>query len=92
MSAKEHLGPGKGLVGGQYKPLTENQIELIHEASLAILARTGVQVDELEALKIFGEAGARVDGNIVRLSHEMVERAVESAPSLSGLGGSIGGE
>jgi hypothetical protein len=38
-------GPGKGLIGRQYKPLTGQQVKKIHEASLAILERTGVQVD-----------------------------------------------
>jgi len=40
---KKHRGPGKGLVGGRYKPLTDDQVRRIHEASLAVLERTGVQ-------------------------------------------------
>ena len=79
--AKKHRGPGKGWVGGQYKPLTDKQVKQIHEASLAILARTGVQVEESEALRLFEEAGADVDDNRVRLSRTLVEDAVDKAPS-----------
>ena len=31
----------KGLSGGQYRPLTEEQVKTIHEASLSILEKTG---------------------------------------------------
>jgi trimethylamine--corrinoid protein Co-methyltransferase len=46
-----------------------------------------VRVDEPEALNIFREAGAQLNGNIVRLSKEMVEQAVDSAPSRLVLAG-----
>ena len=85
--AKSYRGPGKGLVGGQYKPLTDEQVKQIHEASLAILARTGVQVEEPETLRLFTEAGADVDGNRVRLPQALVEDAVDRAPSRVVLAG-----
>jgi trimethylamine--corrinoid protein Co-methyltransferase len=72
-------GLSKGLVGGQYKPLTEGQVRQIHEASLAILARTGVQVEEPQALRLFEEAGADVDGDRVRLPRPLIEDAVDGA-------------
>ncbi len=76
---------GMGLVGGQYKPLSDGQVRRIHEAALAILERTGVEVEEPEALRLFEEAGAQVDrgGDAprVRLSRALVEDAVDSAPS-----------
>jgi trimethylamine--corrinoid protein Co-methyltransferase len=31
----------KGLSGGQYRPLSEEQVKTIHEASLSILEKTG---------------------------------------------------
>ena len=40
--------PPRGLSGGQYQPLTDGEILRIHRASLAILERTGVQVEEPE--------------------------------------------
>ncbi len=84
---KKHKGPGKGLIGGQYKPLTDKQVEQIHEASLAILARTGVQVEEPEALRLFEKVGADVDGNRVRLSQALIEDALDKAPSRVVLAG-----
>lgn len=89
LSNKSHKqsGPGKGLVGGQYKPLTDAQVKKIHLASLSILENTGVQVEEAEALKLFEAAGANVDGNRVRLTASIVEDAVEKAPSRLVLAG-----
>jgi len=84
---RKHKGPGKGLIGGQYKPLTDEQVKQIHEASLAILARTGVQVEGQESLRLFEEAGADVDGDRVRLSQSLVEDALDKAPSRVVLAG-----
>jgi trimethylamine--corrinoid protein Co-methyltransferase len=83
-----HNNPaGKGLVGGQYKPLTDGDVKRIHRASLAILERTGVQVEEPEARRLFTEAGADVDGPRVRLPQPLVEDAVDRAPSRVVLAG-----
>ena len=81
--AGRHRGPIKGLEGGQYKPLTDGQVRRIHEAALSILARTGVHIEEPEALRLFQEAGAIVepDGPRVRLPRSLVEDAVSWAPS-----------
>lgn len=79
--------PVKGLVGGQYKPLTDDQVQRIHQAALRILERTGVQVEEPEARRLFQEAGADVAGNRVRLPRSLVEDAVDWAPSRVVLAG-----
>jgi len=78
-----------GLVGGQYRPLTDDQIERLHRAALSILERTGVLVEEPEALRLFGEAGAIVDQGVsrVRLPQALVEDAVDWAPSRVVLAG-----
>lgn len=73
--------PYKGLKGGQYKPLTNEQVKQIHEASLAILGRTGIQVEEPQALQLFRNAGAKVESNRVRLSPSLIEYALGNAPS-----------
>ena len=85
--ARKHRGPGKGLVGGRYKPLTDEQVKRIHQASLAILERTGVQVEEPEALRLFTEAGTDVDGNRVRLPQSLIEDTLDKAPSRVVLAG-----
>jgi len=84
---KKHAGSTKGLVGGQYKPLTDKQVEQIHRASLAILSRTGVRVEEPQALRLFEEAGANIDGNRVRIPGSLIEDAVDKAPSRVVLAG-----
>lgn len=85
--ARKHRGPGKGLVGGRYKPLTDEQVRRIHQASLAILERTGVQVEEPEALRLFTEAGTDVGGNRVRLPQSLIEDTLDKAPSRVVLAG-----
>jgi len=85
--AKKQSVSNKGLVGGQYKPLTDEQVEQIHRASLAILARTGVQVEEPQALQLFKNAGAEIDGNRVRIPQAIIEDALDKAPSKVVLAG-----
>jgi trimethylamine--corrinoid protein Co-methyltransferase len=75
------------MVGGQYKPLTDDQVQQIHEASLEVLERTGVQVDEPEALALFEEAGADVQENRVRIARSLVEDAIDLVPSTVVLAG-----
>jgi len=87
MMAGKHQGPVMGLTGGQYKPLTEDQVQRIHEAALGILERTGVQVEEPEALRLFREAGAEVAGDRVRLPRSLIKDAVDWAPSRVVLAG-----
>jgi len=84
---KDLQAPGKGLIGGQYKPLTDREVERIHEASLTVLERTGVRVDEPDALELFRGAGADVRENRVRLSRSLVEDAIDKAPSKVVLAG-----
>jgi len=70
-----------GPVGGQYQPLTESQIEEVHQASLTVLERTGLHVENEEALALYRQGGARVDGNRVCIAPAMVGEALEQVPS-----------
>lgn len=79
--------PPKGLSGGQYKPLTEEQVQQIHAASLAILERTGVQVEETQARELFEAAGATLDGNRVRIPPALIEDTLARASSRVVLAG-----
>ncbi len=58
--------------------LTDEQIEKIHQTSLAILERVGVHVPHAEMLGRFADAGASVDhaAQRVRIPAEMVMRLV----------------
>lgn len=53
----------------------------VHEATLAVLERTGVEVLYEPAREILRKAGARVDGNRAFLRAELVQAALESAPT-----------
>ena len=61
--------------------LSEAQGRRMHEACLEILERVGVRLYLEEAVAMMRKAGARVsDGNLVRLSASLVERALETVP------------
>ena len=59
----------KGLSGGLYTPLSPDQVETIHEASLTILESIGLTYESgLDAtLEILEDAGARIDRNQARI-------------------------
>jgi len=63
--------------------LTDADIEKIHQSTLEVLERTGLFVETDEALEVFEGAGADIDRqhNIVRIPPQLVEDAIESAPS-----------
>ena len=61
--------------------LSEAQIEQIHQATLELLERTGIQVTHPRALALFHGAGAHVDGKRVRIPAWLVEDAIRKAPS-----------
>jgi trimethylamine--corrinoid protein Co-methyltransferase len=74
----------KGLSGGQYKPLTDDDIQKIHATTLKVLAEVGVEVNFKEARELFMGAGAEVDetSRIVKVHKDLVEELIEAAPSL----------
>jgi trimethylamine--corrinoid protein Co-methyltransferase len=76
-----------GLVGGQYSPLSQGQIEHIHLASLSVLETTGIQVQNDEALRYFRQGGARIQGDRAYISVDMVADALASVPATVLLAG-----
>ncbi len=61
--------------------LTEEQLDLLHEASLRIMQEPGLRFHSEEALALFRKAGAAVsDGNLVRIPPALVQKALASAP------------
>ena len=65
------------------EPLSADEIESIHQASLRVLAELGMKVTDVEARKIYTEGGARVDQaeEMVYLDPEMVEEVMALAPA-----------
>ena len=52
----------------------------VHEATLQVLERTGVEVKYAPAVDAFRCAGARVEGTRVRIPAGLVEASIKSAP------------
>jgi trimethylamine--corrinoid protein Co-methyltransferase len=69
-----------GPVGGQYAPLSLDQIGRIHQTSLRVLEEVGVQMDVDEALEVFEAGGASVDGTRVQIDAKLVEQCLQKAP------------
>ena len=61
--------------------VSNDELEAIHLASLAVLSDVGIDVLEPEARDLFERAGASIDGDRVRLDPEMVTEVIASAPS-----------
>ncbi len=59
----------KGLSGGQYRPLSEKDVQTIHEAALGILERTGFTYESGldDTLDLLEKAGARLDRPAMRI-------------------------
>ena len=57
------------------------EIEQIHEASIEILARTGVVFRSADAIKHFRQMGARCEGDRVFIDEALVSHALASAPA-----------
>jgi len=79
----------KEIFGGQLKPLSQEDISLIHQATLEILEETGFQCQSQKALEIFDQGGAKVnyDTKCVRVPANVVEKCIASSPSRIVLGG-----
>jgi trimethylamine--corrinoid protein Co-methyltransferase len=73
--------------------LSPDQLVVIRNATLEILDQVGVQFPSERALRVFAEHGARVDqdSQIVRLSPDLVEAAMEKAPRAYLLAGRVEG-
>lgn len=75
----------KGLSGGMYKPLSENEVEVIHEASLQILEKTGFTYESGldDTLALVEGAGATVDREAARIffPRNLVMAQADKAPA-----------
>jgi len=61
--------------------LSKDDLKSIHSSTLNILEKTGVKVDEENALKLLKNAGATVDfkGKIARIPHGLIEEIIKKA-------------
>jgi trimethylamine--corrinoid protein Co-methyltransferase len=65
----------------RFQVLSQDQIDELHLATLEVMRRTGVRVDEPAAVEVFAKAGCWVDGDRVRFPSHLVEWAIEVTPS-----------
>ncbi len=74
----------KGLAGGLYKPLSETDIDTIHDAALTILEKIGVTYETGldDTLEMLEKAGAAVDRERARITfpRALVEAQTRLAP------------
>ena len=80
---KRNLHAGKRMSGGfSLNVFTDDELDEIHLATLEVLQKTGLFVEDEEALNIFGDHGANIDRErkIAKLPPYLVEEAIRSAP------------
>lgn len=72
----------QGVKGGQLKFFSDEQIDIIHNASLRVLDETGVAMQHAKALEVMKKAGATIDvtRQIARIPQYLVEEALSRAP------------
>ena len=73
-----------GFSGGQYKPLSTDQVLTLHNAALSILKKTGMTFEPglEDVAELLGSNGAELDmeNRIIRFTPEMIADAVSKAP------------
>ena len=71
--------------------LSEDNIQQVHESAVTILEKTGIRVDDPNARKVFARAvGGQKNPERISIPGEMVEWAIEAAPSRLALYGRDG--
>jgi len=63
------------------KVINDDELPRIHEASIKLLEETGIVFEHDEALEIFKQHGAKVDGKTVFISRKMADAAMKQAPA-----------
>ena len=76
----------KGIVpvkGGQYKVLSEKQIEDLHRATVQVLEDVGVKILHQEALELMRTNGCRVDFDqqVAKIPEDVMMKHLELAPT-----------
>jgi trimethylamine--corrinoid protein Co-methyltransferase len=61
--------------------ISDDEVETIHGKSLLLLEEIGMDVLNPEARDLYRSAGARIDGERVRIGRDIVAEALTSAPS-----------
>lgn len=62
------------------KYLSDQEIQVIHDSSLDILADIGIRFPHPEALERFTDAGATVEGDVVKIPADLIDKALVTVP------------
>ncbi len=65
---------------GPFPILEPEGVERIHDASIRVLEELGIELWSDEARELFADAGAIIDGEVVRIDRDLVEAALATAP------------
>ena len=68
-------------IKSRFRVVGDDVLAKIHQASLNVMANTGIVFQSEECLEIFKKHGAKVSGKTVHFPKEMVEKAIQDAPS-----------
>ena len=61
--------------------MTVEHVKRVHDRSARILAEVGTRVESEHARKVLAAAGATIDSDVVRIPTELVQWALDAAPS-----------
>jgi trimethylamine--corrinoid protein Co-methyltransferase len=64
-----------------FQYFSQNEMEQVHEATLTILEKTGLDFNYEPAQRLFAKAGCKVDGQRVYFPRNLVEEQIKKAPS-----------
>lgn len=64
-----------------YDIISAQTVEKVHQTSLGILERTGIEFRDEVALEQWREAGAEVEGSLVKIPRDLLMEMVAKAPS-----------
>ena len=64
-----------------FNVLSEEQCQELYNAALECLERIGVIVHNADGCQLLEKAGARVDGNLVKIPRNIIQAALDQAPS-----------
>jgi trimethylamine:corrinoid methyltransferase-like protein len=76
----------------EFRVMTESELDAVHNATLRVLAETGITLTHPEAQEILSGAGAKVKNDRVLLPTWLVEQEVAKSTTkvrIRGRGGSI---
>ena len=73
----------KGLRGGRYKPLSEEDIKKIHKTSLKVLEKVGVEINDPDSFYLAKKRGAIADEKtrVVKFPADLALEFIHMAPS-----------